>query len=990
MIDQDGTFKYINPKFTELFGYDLTDIPDGKTWFRKAYPDPDYRHHVISAWLSDLKIAKEGELRPQAFTVMCKDGSKKVINFISVKLDTGENLIACEDITERIRAEEALRKSEAGAKRLAEENELVAEIGRIIGSTLNTEEVYERFAEEATKLIPFDQIAIHLACLEKGYTTIAYNRGVAVPQRKVGEAVSLAGTFTEEVLKNRKGQIVQGDEKEIANRFPGLIFSIRMGLRSMMSVPLFSKDEVIGALNFRSFKANAYSERDLHLAERIGNQIAGAIANAQLFAEHKRNEDEISRLAAIVQESVDAIFTTDNQDRITFWNRGAELLFGYRPEEALGQSVNLLIPHELQEERKKIQALLSKESFVRNYETGRLAKGGRLVPVNITLMEVRDEKGQRISLTGILRDISESKKHALEREAHYQELKVLHDISQIILSSQDLKTVLGEILDKTLSLGSFDLGVIRLLDPSGEFLEPVANRGYRDLKNVDKHPKHTKDPTTGRIIAQVITYKKPRVEENVPECNGLRTFKAEGIQSAIVVPIRVKERGLGTIQLGSRSPRKFQENEIRLLEAIGNQIGITVQKARLYEDTIQAYEQLKTTHERMIQTEEALHQSEEQLRQSQKMEAIGQLAGGIAHDFNNLLTVIKGYSQLSLLDIQENVPLKENIEEIQKASERASNLTRQLLAFSRRQILDFKVVNLNTIIEDLDKMLHRILGEDIELKYILAEKIGKVRIDPGQIEQVIMNLAVNARDAMPSGGRLIIETSDEELDLAYAHTHVATTPGHYIRLTVSDTGFGMSPEVRDRVFEPFFSTKEKGKGTGLGLSTVYGIVKQSGGNIWVYSEPGKGTTFKIYFPRVDAPLEEWMIKGDVQGIPCGTETILVVEDEENVRELTLRILKKQGYRVLEARDGNEALLLFKGKGESIDLILTDMVMPGMSGRQLVDQLKTIHKDLKMLYMSGYTENAITHEGILEEGTNYIQKPFTLEKLAMKVRQVLDN
>ena len=756
----------------------------------------------------------------------------------------------------------------------------------------------------------------------------------------------------------------------------------------MLSVPLFSKDEVIGVLNFRSCKVNAYSERDLQLAEKIGNQIAGAIANAQLFAEHKRNEEEISRLAAIVQESVDAIFTTDNQDRITFWNRGAELLFDYRPEEILGQSVNLLIPLEVQEERKKIQALLSKEGFIRNYETGRLAKGGRLVPVNISLMEVRDEKGQRISLTGILRDISESKKYALESEAHYQELKVLHDISQIILSSQDLKTVLGEILDKTLSLGSFDLGVIRLLDPSGEFLEPVANRGYRDLKNVEKHPKHIKDPTTGRITAQVITYKKPRVEENVPGCDGLKTFKAEGIQSAIVVPVRVKERGLGTIQLGSRSPRKFQENEIRLMEAIGNQIGIAVQKARLYEETIQAYEQLKTTHERMIQTEESLHQSEEQLRQSQKMEAIGQLAGGIAHDFNNLLTVIKGYSQLSLLDIKENVPLKENIEEIQKASERASNLTRQLLAFSRRQILDFKVVNLNSIIQDLNKMLHRILGEDIELAYGLAEEIGKVRIDPGQIEQVVMNLAVNARDAMPSGGKLIIETSDEELDEAYAHTHADVTPGNYIRLTVSDTGSGMSPEVRGRAFEPFFSTKEKGRGTGLGLSTVYGIVKQSGGHIWVYSELGKGTTFKIYLPRVDAPLEVWISEGNVQGIPRGTETILVVEDEEKVRELTLRILKKQGYRVLEARDGNEALSLFKEREESIDLVLTDVVMPGMSGRQLVDQLKIMNQELKVLYMSGYTENAIAHEGILEEGTIYIQKPFTLEKLARKVRQVL--
>ena len=380
---------------------------------------------------------------------------------------------------------------------------------------------------------------------------------------------------------------------------------------------------------------------------------------------------------------------------------------------------------------------------------------------------------------------------------------------------------------------------------------------------------------------------------------------------------------------------------------------------------------------------------EEQLRQSQKMEAIGRLAGGIAHDFNNLLTIIKGFNQLSFIELKESDPLRENLDEVRKATDRAADLIRQLLAFSRRQILEMQVLDLNTTLRNLEKMLRRVIGEDIELVTVLAEDLGRVKTDPGQIEQVIMNLAVNARDAMPSGGKLIIETANVELDEAYTRKHVAVTPGHYVMLAVSDTGVGMTKEVKERVFEPFFTTKEKGKGTGLGLSTVYGIVKQSGGNIWIYSEKGRGTTFKIYFPRVDEPLEE--VKEKVMGeeLPRGRETILVVEDEEVVRRLAVRILRGQGYKVLEASNGADTLMICKEQKEPIDLILTDVVMPQMGGRQLVEQLRQLRQDLKVLYMSGYTDKFIDDRGVLEEGVNYIQKPFAIEGLAKKVREVLD-
>jgi two-component system cell cycle sensor histidine kinase/response regulator CckA len=387
--------------------------------------------------------------------------------------------------------------------------------------------------------------------------------------------------------------------------------------------------------------------------------------------------------------------------------------------------------------------------------------------------------------------------------------------------------------------------------------------------------------------------------------------------------------------------------------------------------------------------EEKMESLQEQLRQSQKMEAIGRLAGGIAHDFNNLLTIIKGYSQLSLIELKEDSPLKKNIEHIHGATDRAANLVRQLLAFSRRQILEMKVLNLNAILTNLDNMLRRVIGEDIELITILAEDLGRVKTDPGWIEQAIMNLVVNSRDAMPSGGKLTIETGNADLDEASTFGHVGVEPGRYVMLSVSDTGVGITPEVMERLFEPFFSTKEKDKGTGLGLSTVYGIVKQSDGDIWVYSEPGKGATFKIYLPRVDEPLEERRVKVLSDELLRGSETILLVEDEENVRKLALRVLERQGYKVLSARDGDDALLICEQFKDPIHLMLTDVVMPGMSGHELAKRLKSLHPKMKVLYMSGYTDDTIVLHGVLVEGVNYIQKPFTVDALTKKVREVLE-
>ena len=387
--------------------------------------------------------------------------------------------------------------------------------------------------------------------------------------------------------------------------------------------------------------------------------------------------------------------------------------------------------------------------------------------------------------------------------------------------------------------------------------------------------------------------------------------------------------------------------------------------------------------------EDALLRSEEQLRASQKMEAVGRLAGGVAHDFNNLLTVIQGHSELLLARLRDDDPIRKEIEEIRKASERAAGLTRQLLAFSRRQVLQARVLDLNEAVADMEKMLRRLIGEDIELITRLGPGIAHVKADPGQLEQVIMNLAVNARDAMPEGGQLTIETADATLDEEFCRTHPPTHPGRYVMLALIDTGIGMSPEILSHVFEPFFTTKEKGRGTGLGLATVYGIVKQSEGYVWVESAPGGGSSFRIYLPPVDEPMQTTEPRVGGAATDAGSETILLVEDEPVVRELARRILEMNGYTVLEAGDVVEARRLCDTHAGPIHLLLTDVVMPVMSGRGLADALSGLRPDMRVLYMSGYTDDAIVRHGVLLKGVSFLQKPFTPQDLAAKIREVLD-
>jgi CheY-like chemotaxis protein len=361
----------------------------------------------------------------------------------------------------------------------------------------------------------------------------------------------------------------------------------------------------------------------------------------------------------------------------------------------------------------------------------------------------------------------------------------------------------------------------------------------------------------------------------------------------------------------------------------------------------------------------------------------------VAHDFNNLLMTIKGCSELLLGGLDQSDPRREEVEEIRKAAERATALTRQLLAFGRRQVLQPQVLDLNEVVANMDRMLQRLIGEDIQLLTVLDPELWPVKVDPGQIEQVIMNLAVNARDAMPGGGKLTIETANVVLDEGYARRHVSVKPGPCVMVAVTDNGSGMDRETQSHLFEPFFTTKKTGEGTGLGLSTVYGIVKQSEGNIWAYSELGRGTTFKIYLPRVEEDVKTYRPKTAPTVSPGGSETILLVEDEEAVRTIVSKILQNKGYTVLEAHHGNEALQICQHHQGPIHLMVTDVVMPQVSGRELAERLTLLRPEIRVLFMSGYPDNAIVHHGVLGAGTAFLQKPFTLNALECKVRELLD-
>ncbi len=563
-----------------------------------------------------------------------------------------------------------------------------------------------------------------------------------------------------------------------------------------------------------------------------------------------------------------------------------------------------------------------------------------------------------------------------ETERRRQEAETLLAVGQAVGSTLDLTEMLRRVAREAGRAVGADMVGAYLADPGREQVRPIA--GYHVPEHLREAFRTFPIPLKGhRLLEEAFARRAPAFSSDVPADLRIdrQTVERFPHRSLLFVPMIVRgEPAGGLFLVWWERAYEATPGELRLVEGIGRQAATALENAQLYEEARRAYEELTRT--------------QDQLAQSQKMEAVGRLAGGVAHDFNNLLTVIIGRSQMLIDRLHPEDPSRPTVDLVKKTADRAAQLTRQLLAFSRKQVLQPKVLDLNGVVERATLLLKRLIGEDIQLTFVPGVGLGQVKADPGQLEQVIVNLAVNARDAMPRGGRLTIETANVELSQEQARRDKDLRPGSYVMLAVSDTGIGMSQETKRRLFEPFFTTKEPGKGTGLGLATVYGIVKQSGGAVWVYSEPEAGATFKVYLPRVDEDAEVQKVVAE-PAPPRGSETVLLAEDDDELRDLAREILETYGYRVLAAGTPAEALLIAEQHVGAIDLLLTDVVMPQMSGRRLVERLAAVLPAIRVLYMSGYTDDAIVHHGVLDPGTPFLQKPFMPEVLAGKVREVLD-
>jgi two-component system, cell cycle sensor histidine kinase and response regulator CckA len=769
-----------------------------------------------------------------------------------------------------------------------------------------------------------------------------------------------------------------------------------------------------------------------YAAHGLGRELARA------QAERERSRGDADRLAAIVQSSSDAIYATSLDGTLVAWNASAVRLFGYAHDDALGRSATILMPPGAENAPTGILQRISAGESIEYKEATRVRKDGSLVPVSLSESPLRDAEGHLVGVSVIARDVSEqrlSQKALLESET---KLQALFDSDLVGIAFGDIHGGIREANETFLRIVGYARDDLRaglrgsVLTPA-EFAS-VDAAGIAEARERGACVPYEKqyirkdgsrlwvllgyvllEPERERAVAFVLDIDaRKQAEEKLrkSEERFSRVFQSD------VVAFGIAEMWSGRlIDVNNREAEFFGYARDEMIGRTSLELGLWVdhaERARLIGGISAghptasgevAFRRKSGEIRHAMVSMEAMTLAdvgeplvfmvvldlterkhlESQLLHAQKMEAIGRLAGGVAHDFNNALGVILGYTELLLR--QSGEAQRGKLEQILKATQRASGLTRQLLAFSRKQVVDPKVLDLNALLSDLEKMLARLIGEDIDLAIVPGADLGQVRADPGQLEQVVMNLCVNARDAMPGGGLLRIETAHSELDADHSARHGPMAPGQYVVLAISDNGCGMSKETLANIFEPFFTTKEPGKGTGLGLAMVYGTVKQAGGNVWVYSEVGQGTTFKIYLPRIDEPA----VAAEAQVAPMpsrGWETILLVEDEASLRELAREILEGHGYVVLEATGPNDAIEIARHHPEPIHLLVTDVVMPEMNGRLLAGSLVAARPELKVLYMSGYTDDVIAHSGVLESGTLLLEKPFTSLALLGRVRTAL--
>ncbi len=927
---EDGKILESNEQLARMFGYDSREEFVREYVTSQNYVDPGTRERMLE------QIRRDGYIQNFEARFYRKDRSIFWARYSArIYPDKGWIEGVSEDITEAKMAEEALR-------RRTEELMTLNRLGVALAETLDLPRIYHIARECVAELVDAPVFGISLYDPET-HTLRAeamWSNGMQLDPAEFpplslppaaeatrGRAKAVA-TGRPEVVESLPDAAAQSGETPHHIGPPG---NNRKTL-SAAYVPMVVEGKVIGLLEVQSYRAGAYGDAEIALLQPVANQIGLAIQNARLFQQVSRRAAELAQSLEDLKQAQEAL-------------RASEARF-----RSLVESMDDIV-------------------FTLDREGRHTGVFGRWLERYGTPAEVYLGKAAR--------DILGPEAARVHEEANARVLAGEHVVYDWFTDGPNGRVYVQTSLSPLLGPDGQVVGIVGVgrditaLKRMEQALRESEAR-YRSLVNLS--PDGMWVHRGGEVLFANAAAAAMLGVASPDELIGKRILD-------FVAP-EYREIAAERIRRGQEERVPAPLLEEKLLRVDGSEFWADVCAVPIDwagEPAVQVIVRDITERKRM----------EERLLQAQKMEVVGRLAGGVAHDFNNILTAMTGYATFVLEALPPGAPEREDVQQILDLTQRAANLTRQLLAFSRRQIIEQRVINLNDLILNLDKMLRRLIGEDIELVVLPGEGLARVKADAGQIEQVIVNLAVNARDAMPEGGKLIIQTANVTVDEQFARIHLGSEPGAYVMLSVTDTGVGMTDEVKAHLFEPFFTTKEPGKGTGLGLATVYGIVKQHGGNIHADSEPGKGTTFTIYLPAVEAEAERLPRRDEEGFIPGGKETVLVVEDEALVRAALVRTLKEQGYRVLEAANGEEALHIAREHAGEIHLLLTDVVMPQMGGKELSERIAAIHPRIKTLFVSGYTDDAMVQRGILEPGIAFLHKPFTAGALARKVRQVLD-
>jgi two-component system cell cycle sensor histidine kinase/response regulator CckA len=1024
LTDANAKILFASQPIERVLGYPPSEYV-GRVGFSFFHPE----HESAARELLLDVLSESGKSRTEKFLVRAKDNNWKQVELTCTNLlddpDIGAVVVNFRDITER--------------NRIEAERQVMVEIIHALNVTSNLDELLAQMHQALKKVVSAENCFVALYDKESSMVRFPFvvdRYDKAPPPHKVGRTCSAYVLRTGKPLLANKRTFL-----DLAER--GEIDIVGTPSAAWLGVPLRTASATLGVLVVQNYDdENAYSQRDVDLLVSVGAQIAMAIQRKRAEQELRKREEENT----IIFNSVPGmILFKDKECRIVRANRATAEFFGLPAVEVQGPNVSDLLPNLAGDsEGEDREVMVTGQPKMGTIAMWRAASGEEKV-IRTHRIPYRDHEGQIAGVIVLGTDITEQRKsRELLEKAQYQNELILQCAGEGIcgvdrkgrctmvnpaaaeLTGWGRDELLGQEMHNVWHHSRLDGTPYPAEDcpVSAVFRDGTSRRVSDEIfwrKDGSFFPvEYVATPMLegDEIVGAVVTFRDVTREHHarrvLQESESRYRLLVENASYAIfrtssdgrfldanhalatmlgypskdeLLSVNIRESIYVTPE--QRDPLveetithgRVEGREVEWKRKDGTILTVRL-SARMVRDAGGYYFEgiAENISERRV--------LETQLRQAQKMEAVGRLAGGVAHDFNNLLMVIKGHSELLLDRTAPEHPDFRKVDQIKKAADRAASLTRQLLAFSRMQVMQPRVMDLNATVIEMGKMLPRLIGEDIELKILTKSDLGRVKADPGQIEQVILNLSVNARDAMPDGGKLVIETANAELDEGYARVHPPLVPGSFVMLAVSDTGAGMDAATQAHIFEPFFTTKEKGKGTGLGLATVYGVVKQSGGYIWAYSEPGRGTSFKIFLPRVSETPEIDYEKRPREEPPRGEGTILLAEDEKEVREVAREFLELSGYTVLEAKDGAEAVELAAKHSGAIDLLLTDMVMPGMSGRELSARLTAMRAGLRVIYMSGYTEYAALRHGDTEPNRVMLQKPFTRAMLIHTVRKVL--